>query len=198
MTAVIQDQRGTQKSEGSFDLWTQESKDSTDVAEWISKQLWSNGEVHYTGGSADGMPGNMAVLGDPKRMKGEWLIWTAENGHNFAYTQGAYRQDLMQGYLRGEAGDTHDTSRDVTLPKVEAKEAHDDWWSQIELCRNYSNPSGEDCHYGKIDWPIVDSIGWWDLFQHTQVTHFKSIRAWSHESVRDRHVLVAGPLGHCI
>jgi putative CocE/NonD family hydrolase len=81
---------------------------------------------------------------------------------------------------------------------VEAKEAYDDWWRQIELCRNYSNPSGEDCHYNKINWPIVDSIGWWDLFQHTQLTHFKSIRAWSDKSVRDRHVLIAGPLGHCI
>merc|ERR1712232_213473 len=50
-TAVIQDQRGTQSSDGVFDMWTGESQDSDDVAEWISKQRWSNGEVFYTGGS---------------------------------------------------------------------------------------------------------------------------------------------------
>merc|ERR1719359_1821344 len=60
-TAVIQDQRGTQKSGGKFDLWTNEGTDSSDVAKWISKQTWSNGEVYYAGASADGMPGSMAI-----------------------------------------------------------------------------------------------------------------------------------------
>merc|ERR1739845_223253 len=52
--------------------------------------------------------------------------------------------------------------------------------------------------YDKVNWPIIDSVGWWDLFQHTHLTHWKGIRAYSNESVRDQHVLVVGPLGHCI
>jgi len=197
-TAVIQDQRGSQKSTGQFDLWTMEGEDSTDVADWISKQIWSNGEVYYTGASADGMPGNMAVTDDPSRMKGEWQIWTAENGHNFAYPQGAYRQDLMEGYLNMMSGSTHGTSAQVTLPKIESKEAYDDWWAQITLERSETDSTQQPFLYGKVNWPIVDNVGWWDLFQHTHLTHWKHIRAYSDESVRDQHVLVVGPLGHCI
>jgi putative CocE/NonD family hydrolase len=197
-TAVIQDQRGTQKSGGVFDLWSEEGEDSTDVAEWIASQHWSNGEVFYCGGSADGMPGNMAVTGDPSRMKGEWQIWTAENGHEFIYPQGAYRQDLMEGYLNMMAGATRGTSRDVTIPKIESHEAFNDWYAQITLARNESDPSVQPFYYDKINWPIIDSVGWWDLFQHTHLTHWKQIRAHSDVSVRDQHVLVVGPLGHCI
>jgi putative CocE/NonD family hydrolase len=197
-TAVIQDQRGTQKSEGVWDMWTNEGADQTDVAEWIASQRWSNGEVYYTGGSADGMPGNMALTSDTSRMKGEWQIWTAENGHNFVFPQGAYRQDLMEQYLTGMAGSTHTTSRDVTLPKIESHEAYNDWWAQITLARNETDPSVKPFLYGKVNWPIIDSAGWWDLFQQTHLDHFKHIRQYSDESVRDQHVLVVGPLGHCI
>jgi putative CocE/NonD family hydrolase len=197
-TAVIQDQRGTQKSTGVFDLWTNEGEDSTDVAEWISTQHWSNGEVYYCGGSADGMPGNMALTDDASRMKGEWQIWTAENGHGFIFPGGAYRQDLMEGYLTGMAGATHGSSRDDTIPKIESHEAYNDWYAQITLARDETDPSVKPFLYDKVNWPIIDSVGWWDLFQHTHLTHWKGIRAYSNESVRDQHVLVVGPLGHCI
>jgi len=196
--AVIQDQRGTQKSEGVFDLWSNEGRDSTDIAEWISTQRWSNGEVFYCGASADGIPGNMAVLGDPSRMKGEWQIWTAENAHSFSYPQGAFRQDLVQGYLTEMAEPTHNTSRDVTLPKIEAHEGYNSWYSQITLARDESDPTKQPFYYDKVNWPIVDSAGWWDLFQHTHLTHWKGIRTYSNESVRDQHVLIVGPMGHCM
>lgn len=195
--AVIQDQRGTQKSEGTYDLWTLEPEDSTDVAEWVASQHWSNGEVFYVGASADGVPGNMATRGDPSRMKGEWEIWTASKGHSFAYPQGAYRFDLMHGYLDHEAGDTHGASRDIVLPKIESKESYDSWWASKTLCRDASNPS-EECFFSKINWPIIDSVGWWDIFQNNHLFHWKGIRAMSDESVRDQHVLIVGPLGHCL
>lgn len=197
-TAVIQDQRGTQESGGVFDMWTQEGNDSTDIADWISTQRWSNGEVFYTGASADGAPGNFAVIGDPSRMKGEWLIFTAENGHDFAYPQGSYRQDLVQGYLTYINAYTHDVSKNVMIPKIQEKEAYDDWWASITLARNESSSSVQPFLYGKINWPIVDSVGWWDLFQHTHLNHWRNIRGFSDETVRDQHVLFVGPMGHCL
>jgi len=60
-----------------------------------------------------------------------------------------------------------------------------------------SNPS-EECYYSKINWPIVDSVGWWDIFQNNHLGHWKAIRTMSNESVRDQHVLIVGPLGHCL
>lgn len=196
-TALLQDQRGTVNSEGVYDLWSQESLDSTDVAEWVARQRWSNGEVYYVGASADGMPGNMAVRSGGVNLKGEWLIWTAENGHMFVYPQGAYRQDMMHGYLGMMAYNTHNSSRDLVLPKVESKEAYDSWWEQITLCRDEKNPSSTPCYFGDINWPIVDSVGWWDIFQQQHLTHWQGIRTLSDESVRDQHVLIVGPLGHC-
>jgi putative CocE/NonD family hydrolase len=197
-TAVIQSQRGTHDSTGVYDMWSSEGQDSTDVAEWVAQQSWSNGEVYYAGASADGMPGNMAVTADPARLRGEWLIWTAENGHRFAYPQGAYRQDLMRGYLTFEASDTHGASRDLVLPKVEQKEAYDEWWDRVTVCPGDAPDPSSSCVYDRISWPVVDSVGWWDLFQHTHLRHWQGIRSFSDPSVRDQHVLVVGPLGHCI
>jgi len=199
-TAVIQDQRGSMKSGGVFDLWSGEGEDSADVAEWIASQHWSNGEVFYCGASADGMPGNMAITNDKvgEHMKGEWQIWTAENGHAFIYPQGAYRQDLMEGYLNMMAGSTRGVSRDVTIPKIESHEAYNDWYNNITLARNEADITAKPFFYDKITWPIIDSAGWWDLFQQTHLTHFKQTRAHSDPSVRDQHVLFVGPLGHCI
>jgi len=196
-TALLQDQRGTRDSGGVFDLWTQEGTDSTDVAEWIAQQRWSNGDVFYVGASADGMPGNLAVRDGGTRLKGEWLLVTAESGHSFVYPQGAYRQDLMHGYLGMMANNTHGSSKELVLPKVESNEAYDSWWEQITLCHHLSDPSEQPCYFSTIDWPIVDFAGWWDIFQQTLLTHWQGIRTLSNEVVRDQHVLIVGPLGHC-
>ena len=148
------------------------------------------------GGSADGVPGNMAVLGDPSRLKGEWLIWTASNAHSFSYPQGVYRESFVHGYLVSMAPDTRSSSRDLVLPQIESKESYDSWWAAKTMCHDLSNPS--ECYYDRINWPIVDSAGWWDIFQDDHLSHWKGIRTMSNVSVRDQHVLFVGPLGHCL
>jgi len=133
-------------------------------------------------------------------------MWTAESAHSFIFPQGAYRQDLMRSYLgdtiaTGGDGDprggTHGVSKTVTLPKVESSESYNSWWDQITICHDETQPTSQPCYFGNVDWPILDSSGWWDLFQQTHLTHWRGIRTLSNKSMRDNHVLIVGPLGHC-
>lgn len=58
-------------------------------------------------------------------------------------------------------------------------------------------PKSEDCHYFNVNWPTVDSVGWFDLFGNQQVDAFLNRRKLSDSTVRDKHVLIVDPLGHC-
>ena len=40
--AVLQDGRGTWRSNGTFDLWQQAASDNADTVRWIEQQPWSN------------------------------------------------------------------------------------------------------------------------------------------------------------
>ncbi len=52
--AVLQDDEGTWRSNGTFDLWRQDRQDAVETLQWITEQPWSNGEVYTVGASADG------------------------------------------------------------------------------------------------------------------------------------------------
>ena len=48
---VLQDCRGTGRSEGNWDPWATEGRDGAELLKWIVKQPWSNGRVATFGGS---------------------------------------------------------------------------------------------------------------------------------------------------
>lgn len=197
--AVMQEDRGTWSSGGVYDMWRGSGNDSKDTMVWIARQPWSDGQVYSIGGSADGIAGTMEMISDPPQLKGEWLIWTTGNGHRFVYPGGAFREDLMVGYMDGLAGRTHNSSRHTVIPEVERYESFGPWWYDLTVCGNLSDPAAAPgCRYSNVKWPIVESVGWWDIFQRTQLDSWRGIRAYSDAQVRDSHVLVVGPLGHCI
>ena len=47
--AVGQDMRGTEKSEGLFDVFLTEADDARDLGDWIVKQPWSDGRIFTFG-----------------------------------------------------------------------------------------------------------------------------------------------------
>jgi hypothetical protein len=197
--AVMQEDRGTWTSGGVYDMWREGAQDGKETMAWIEKQPWSNGEVYSIGGSADGIAGTVEMITHPSQLRGEWLIWTTGNGHHFVYPGGAFRMDLMVGYMDGLAGVTHGASKDLVIPDVEHNEAFGPWWDNLTVCGNLSEPAvSPGCRYTNVKWPVVQSVGWWDIFQRTQLDSWEGIRTYSDLAVRDQHVLFVGPLGHCI
>lgn len=66
---VVQDCRGTFKSEGCFDPYFQEADDGVDAIAWAAAQPWSNGEVGMMGASYYGATQWLAAMKNPPALK---------------------------------------------------------------------------------------------------------------------------------
>lgn len=105
----------------------------------------------------------------------------------------------MLGYFNSLADPTHGASTDLVIPATEQHEGFDPWWYNLTACWNASDPlQAPGCHYQNVKWPMILSAGWWDIFHAQELDGWQGIRTLSDPSVRDKHVLIVGPLGHCI
>lgn len=102
---VVQDVRGRYKSEGEFYPFLNEGKDAFDTVEWIAKQDWCDGNVGMTGASYLGFTQLAAALANPPHLR--CIIPSvppADMDDGTAYRGGALRQELVQGWMIGQAG----------------------------------------------------------------------------------------------
>jgi hypothetical protein len=198
--AVMQEQRGTVSSGGTFNMWLQDGQDGREAMQWITGQPWSNGDVYTAGLSADGVstltPENVGGL----PVKGQWSIYFPGDGHGFVFPQGAYRYDIFEGYMNFISEFTRNASRDIVIPEIRRNEAFSPWWYNLTACHNGSTHLKPlpPCNYKFTQWPVVQNAGWWDIFQKTQLQDYEGIRSASDPAIRDKHVLIVDPLGHCI
>eukprot|EP00927_Polykrikos_kofoidii_P017281 TRINITY_DN17845_c0_g1_i4.p1 TRINITY_DN17845_c0_g1~~TRINITY_DN17845_c0_g1_i4.p1 ORF type:complete len:652 (-),score=71.43 TRINITY_DN17845_c0_g1_i4:30-1916(-) len=192
--AVLQDDRGTFSSTGEFDMWRGSPHDTLETMEWITRQDWSNGDVYTVGISADGISTATVIANSPTMIRGQWFMWSTFDGHKFIYPNGAYRMDVIETYLRFVP--VHGRGEQV-IQELYHHEPWSPWWGNLTACRDPTAPP-PDCHYSQITWPVILTSGWWDVFTTSMLDSFAGARALSDPSVRDKHVLVVGPLGHCV
>jgi len=57
--------------------------------------------------------------------------------------------------------------------------------------------SAAPCRLKNDHWPIIHNAGWWDIFQGPSIDAWNAMRIGSDPSVRDKHVHIVAPLGHC-
>eukprot|EP00929_Paragymnodinium_shiwhaense_P096281 TRINITY_DN57820_c0_g1_i1.p1 TRINITY_DN57820_c0_g1~~TRINITY_DN57820_c0_g1_i1.p1 ORF type:complete len:650 (-),score=29.22 TRINITY_DN57820_c0_g1_i1:366-2315(-) len=197
--AVMQADRGFYRSGGEFDLWRGAADDGQATLKWITKQSWSNGHVYSVGGSADGLAAVAEVFDRPSALRGGWLIWTSTDGHGFAYPGGAFRLDMLTGYMDYMSGPSRNATWDVALPALKSHESYGPWWYNLTACRSVTDLHADPpCRLKNVHWPVVMNMGWWDIFQVTTLESWFKLRAVSSKSVRDEHVLFVAPLGHCV
>ena len=65
---AIQDVRGTNTSQGEFQIWQHEKEDGYDTVEWLAAQEWSNGKVGMIGGSYGGWVQLAAAAAKPPHL----------------------------------------------------------------------------------------------------------------------------------
>jgi putative CocE/NonD family hydrolase len=106
----------------------------------------------------------------------------------------------MDGYLNLLGLVTpHGQSKEL-VPVIRENEAFGPWWYNITDVVNVSNPSlAPGNQFPNIHWPVVLSIGWWDIFQGPsfRALHGLYDRRLGDPAVRDKHVVIVDPLGHC-
>ncbi|NKB68780.1 MAG: CocE/NonD family hydrolase [Candidatus Latescibacteria bacterium] len=86
--SIIQDCRGTYRSEGDVDFLVPEAEDGFDTLQWIDQQAWSNGQVGSWGTSWSGWTQTaMAALG-PKNLKAMVPNMSGANAHESSVRHG--------------------------------------------------------------------------------------------------------------
>ncbi|GAB5365827.1 hypothetical protein AAMO2058_001091500 [Amorphochlora amoebiformis] len=194
---VYQESRGTWRSDGgAFEdaiLWQYASQDSKDTTEWIKKQPWCNGKIMLDGLSAGGVAAYL----------------TSDNGESYSgmhvgIAGSSVREVLFRGgalsyetftyignFVVGPADAKHPSPFHPNITKYNMMENY---------VKKHENPGGiwNSTSYnssGHISWPVIQSAGWYDLFN--SVSNFEHVTAASKWDVKSSHAMQIVPLGHC-
>jgi len=101
---VAQDVRGRFKSEGEFYPFIHDFNDAHDTIAWLLQQPWCDGKVGMIGGSYLGFTQLAAAVTDPPGLKCiNPVVPPANFDNGCIFNDGALRQELVQGWLIGQA-----------------------------------------------------------------------------------------------
>ena len=173
---VVQDVRGTGRSEGEFDPFVDEAADGYDSIEWVAAQEWCNGAVMLSGRSYVGATQWLAAAEQPPSLKAIAPVITGSNYfHGWVYQGGAFQLgfnlfwvNLMNGMRRQESSFTiqalHLPVKEP--PLVDEGEAgrfykrwlehstDDDYWRGLSINQRYE----------QVQVPALNVGGWYDVF----------------------------------
>jgi putative CocE/NonD family hydrolase len=127
-SAVIQDCRGANASEGIFAPYYNEGQDGYDTIEWITHQAWSNGRVGMTGGSYVGAVQWQAAVENPPGLVTIAPQATWSSFYRNLYLGGAVRLSLIAKWASGNGPKPKDAKPidwDQTLKHLPLSEIDD-------------------------------------------------------------------------
>lgn len=180
--AVGQDFRGTKLSGGLFDLWRNSHNDTADTVRWIVAQPWSDGVVYQVGGSADGIAALVLAGQSPiPEIKKQFIIWATATPYDSVFPGGAYRQALIDGWLKG----TVKNHAALQLEVFGHESPADPWWQDV-------TPAWKNAQAPTVFW-----AGWNDIFLNGNLAAYEGWQNDAPTGVRGRSWLVVDPLGHC-
>lgn len=185
---VVQDIRGCNDSEGLFRIFLDdgwgENRDGYDTCEWICAQDWCDGKISTYGYSAPGITQNFLASSVPPGLTCQVVDVAASNIYTqAAFLGGAYRYELVEGWVADRGPDALAYLHDVVL---ERPFYDDDYWP-------YLNP---ECRYHLANWPVVNRGGWYDIFLRGTINNFTLMQHNGQPGADGKQKLIIGPYGH--
>ena len=177
---VVQDTRGKGHSEGFYAAFENDIEDGYDTIEWIAKQPWSNGQVGITGGSALGITGNEAAMAAPPHLKAAYVVVAPYDLLQNTYMGGVLKEKDVLGWSKDQG--IAESVRDAQRSRV----ADDVFWNRSAMSENRK--------YIRI--PIYNVGGWYDIFDHGNVSNFEYLQNHGAKGARGNQKLLMGPFGH--
>lgn len=205
---VAQDCRGRGDSEGEWDPFRYDPDDGFDTQEWVGQQPWCNGKIGTSGGSYVGWTQWASVTKGSQYLK--TMVPVVPFGNVFseiAYDGGAYQLALLMGWGAGVGGVAlnpdklqeaygflplrefgNQFERKVTyLNDWVAHHRYDDYWAK----------RGMGYAYSKVNIPILNIGGWYDIFSKTTIDLVDKVKANSQDRMARRNqFVVIGPWAH--
>ncbi|MCX7827060.1 MAG: CocE/NonD family hydrolase, partial [Verrucomicrobiae bacterium] len=203
---IAQDVRGRYASEGEFYPFINEGKDGYDTIEWIAQQPWCDGNVIMIGGSYVAYTQLAAAMERPPHLRAiAPVVAPADFNGNMSFHGGALRQELVQGWLIGQAFNSQRVRRGEvpkdqlerwrtegrfaewcwhlpladTGPMVIGGPSYEKAWK--DFVGSWTVPRAWDAYspmvnVEKITVPVLLVAGWYDIFSQGDLDLWAALR----------------------
>lgn len=177
---VLQSSRGTGKSEGKFSPFSHARLDGKDTLDWITKQSFCNGDIGLSGASAMGITANYAAsVGHPSVRAAFIMVAPHSSFEETTFMGGVFKQAQVSQWMNLQKAPEQ-------IELLRARPVMDEEWKQIDL------PS----HIDKINIPIYNVGGWFDIFQNGTLTNFEYLQYKGADGARGKQKVRVGAFGH--
>ncbi len=209
---VVQDCRGRNDSDGKWYAWSHEINDGRDTLDWCGTQSWSDGNVGMNGMSYMGLVQWMAAPTGSPYLKtiipqmapadfylygmnytgGAFqlhinLPWAMANSSRTRQPLSFYDWDRLFRHVPILTADEEATGRAIDFYRDWVRHSSwDDFWKKIG---NYGK-------FGRMDLPILQIAGWWDIHGVSLFANYEGIRTEGTERAKRLQKVVMGPWVH--
>ena len=182
--SIIQSFRGRHGSQGEYQLFDTEGRDSHDTRQWIIKQPWcEGGHVLSYGISADGISAALSIIEPHDEITTGFYALATGNIHQLIQSGGAVKYSLFHGWLNSlKEGEWFNTTMDNF-------DYYDN--SYYDHRSIYKKLDATDVAHPAIFWS-----GWYDIMQSSTIGLYEEFKAALDEPENPR-ILVVEPYGHC-
>jgi len=177
---VHQDVRGKGHSEGFYTAFENDVEDGYDSVEWAAVQPWSTGKVGLSGGSAMGITSNLAAMTAPPHLTAAYVVVAPFDLLQNSYPGGVLKEKDVLGWSKGQG------MSDAVLDQQRRRVADDVFWNRAAMSENRKY----------IQIPIYNVGGWYDIFNHGNISNFEYLQNHGAKGARGNQKLLMGPFGH--
>lgn len=212
---LLQDSRGRNDSQGTFEPFRDDADDGFDTVEWIAQQPWSNGRIAGLGQSYFGITQLlMAVPGSPHLTAIAPIMTTLDAYNNWIYNDGAFYLSFALGWGTGLGVRTEAAQRFAEAERSENPQAYlplegadvlqvgqvipyyRDWMRHPARDQYWTERSPTD-RLADLSVPALYYTGWYDFFLRGALNDYMAIKEGARdEIVRDGTRLIVGPWAH--
>lgn len=177
---VVQDVRGTFKSEGKYRPFVDDQVDGYDTVEWLAKQPWSNGKVGMYGASAMGIAANEAAMANPPHLVAAFVMVARSSVYDqSSFMGGVFRKELNEDWLKRQKAES-------VLQEIFKHATRSDFYDRGDMSK----------HWQQIHIPIYNYGGWYDIFSQGNIDNFVGLQAKAAAPGTGKQKLIMGPWGH--
>jgi hypothetical protein len=177
---VHQDVRGKGHSQGFYAAFENDVEDGYDSVEWSAAQPWSNGKIGLSGGSAMGITSDEAAMAAPPHLVAAYVVVAPYDLLANSYIGGVLKEKDVLGWSKGQG------VSDAVLDTQRRRVSDDIFWNRGAMSTNRKY----------IQIPIYNVGGWYDIFNHGNISNFEYLQNHGAKGARGNQKLLMGPFGH--
>ena len=161
-------------------MFQNDIEDGYDSVEWAATQPWSTGKVGLSGGSAMGITSNAAAMAAPPHLKAAYVVVAPFDLLANSYPGGVLKEKDVLGWSKGQG------ASDAVLDTQRRRVTDDVIWNRAAMSTNRKY----------IQIPIFNVGGWYDIFNHGNISNFEYLQNHGAKGARGNQKLLMGPFGH--